>query len=295
MRPTIAQLESFLAVARTLSFRRAADETFTSQSALSAQVMRLEELLGARLLERDRRRVLLTPKGEAAVPLCNAVLAAVDALAGAMRRGGDELAGTLRLGVIPTIAPYVVPRLLPALARAHPDARLLLREDLTARLVAMVQAAELDVLLVDVDADLGALHREPVFADAFVLAVHPGHPLAGRDRVAMAELDDHELMLLEDGHCMSERIRAFCRRPGGEGVCDFRATSLPTLVQMVASSGGATLLPEMAARDLRATATLRLIPFADPAPARRIGLAWRHGDGRAGAFHALARLLEQSC
>ena len=295
MRPSIAQIESFLAVARTLSFRRAAAETFTSQSALSAQVMRLEELLGARLLDRDRRRVLLTPQGEQAMKLCNAVLVAIDDLGAAMKTGADRLAGTLRLGVIPTIAPYVVPRLLPAVAKLHAKARLLLREEPTSRLVAMLQAAELDVLLVDVDTDLGNLHREPIFADAFVLAVPRDHGLASRSQVTLADLDDYELMLLEEGHCLSERVRAFCRRDDGDGVCDFRATSLTTLVHMVANGSGITLLPEMAARDLSTMDGLRLVPFADPQPQRRVGLAWRQGDSRAPAFAELARIVESSC
>jgi LysR family hydrogen peroxide-inducible transcriptional activator len=291
MRPTIAQLESFLAVARTLSFRRAAAESFTSQSALSAQVMRLEDLLGVRLFERDRRRVLLTDKGRQAVELANAVVAAVDGLTGAMRDTGDELRGALRLGVIPTIAPHLVPRFLPAIGTAHPELRLLLREDLTSRLVAMVQAAELDLLLVDVDADLANLEHVRLFEDAFLLAVRDDHDLASLPSVPFAAIDELDLLLLEDGHCLSDRIRSFCRRDD-ESCYDFRATSLTTLVHMVATSGGATLVPEIAMRDFRGIPGLRLVPIASPAPTRCIGIAFRHGDGRDGAFRALGRAIE---
>lgn len=300
MRPTIAQLESFLAVAKTLNFRRAAAESYQSQSALSAQVMRLEELLGAQLLERDRRRVLLTDRGREAVELANRVIDAVDALVGAMRAPSDQLRGTLRLGVIPTIAPHLVPRFLPALRREHPDLRLLLREDLTARLVAMVQAAELDVLLVDLDTELANLQQLFLFDDAFLLAVREDHELATAKQVPFSVVDHLELMLLEEGHCLSDRIRKVCRRAAqqdgddaeGPTYHDFRATSLGMLVQMIASSGGVTLLPEMSAADFRPIPHLRLVPFSAPAPARRIGLCWRPGDGRAPAFAALGALIE---
>ena len=292
MRPTIAQLESFLAVAKTLSFRRAAAESFQSQSALSAQIMRLEELLGVQLFERDRRRVLLTDKGQKAVDLATAAVAAVDSLTGAMRDAGDQLRGSLRIGVIPTIAPHLVPRFLPAIGQAHPELRLLLREDLTSRLVAMVQAAELDLLLLDIDADLANLEHVFLFDDAFLLAVRDDHELAGAREVTFATVDELELMLLEDGHCLSDRIRSFCR--GRDETLDFRGTSLTMLVHMVAQSGGATLVPEMAARDFASVPRLQLVPIATPAPTRRIGIAFRPGDGRREAFRALGELIEAS-
>jgi len=294
MRPTIAQLESFLAVAKTLNFRRAAAESFQSQSALSAQVRRLEELLGAKLLERDRRRVLLTDKGREAVELANRVIAAVDGLTGAMRAPQDELRGSLRLGVIPTIAPHMVPRFLPRVQREHPDLRLLLREDQTARLVAMIQAAELDVLLVDLDGELANLEQVKLFDDAFLLAVREDHELADRKQVPFDVVEDLELMLLEEGHCLSDRIRGFCRRHQDHehAFHDFRATSLTMLVHMIASNGGATLVPEMAATDYRGVDGLRLVPFEAPAPVRHIGLAFRPGDGRAPQFEALGALIE---
>ncbi|MEZ5966631.1 MAG: hydrogen peroxide-inducible genes activator [Planctomycetota bacterium] len=292
MRPTVAQLEAFLAVARTLNFRQAAAETFASQSALSAQVMRLEELLGVRLLERDRRRVLLTPDGEIVRRYAQRVLDAVDEMVGASHPAGDVLAGALRVGVIPTIAPYVVPKLLPAVARAHPKARLLVREDRTNRLVAMVQAGELDVVVLDIDVDIGTLHSEFLFEDAFLLAAPEAHPLAQREHVDLADLDDVDLMLLEDGHCLSDRIRLFCRRAEDREGGDFRATSLGTLVHMVAAGTGVTLLPEMAARELASLPGLRLVPFRPPAPSRRVGIAWRASDGRVPSFHRLAELIE---
>lgn len=295
MRPTIAQLESFLAVAKTLNFRRAAAESFQSQSALSAQVMRLEELLGAKLLERDRRKVLLTDRGREAVELARGVIAAVDALAGAMRAPSDALHGSLRLGVIPTIAPHLVPRFLPGVRERHPDLTLLLREDQTARLVARVQSTELDVILVDLDTELANLQQLFLFDDAFVLAVRDDHALANERSVPFESIDPLELMLLEEGHCLSDRIRTFCRRlpDDDQTYSAFRATSLAMLVHMIATSGGATLLPEMAARDFASVPHLSLVPIDPAAPTRRIGLAWRPGDGRAPAFEALGQAIEE--
>lgn len=294
MRPTIAQLEAFLAVAQTLSFRRAAAETFTSQSALSAQVMRLEELLGVKLLERDRRRVLLTADGKKAQSHAQRVLEAIDTLVGATRADGDVLKGVLRVGFIPTVAPYLVPKLLPAVSQAHPSTRLLLREDRTNRLVAMVQAAELDVIVLDIDVDLATLHSEFLFEDAFLLAVPALHPLASKSEVTLGDLDELELLLLEDGHCLSDRIRSICRQSQDSDSGDFRATSLGTLIHMVASGVGVTLLPEMATREARSIPGLRLIPFKAPAPSRRIGIAWRASDGRVASFRRLAELIEAS-
>jgi LysR family hydrogen peroxide-inducible transcriptional activator len=294
MRPTIAQLEAFLAVARTLSFRRAAAETFSSQSALSGQVMRLEELLGVKLLERDRRRVLLTADGATARQHAQRVLDALDDLVGATRGAGAVLAGGLRVGLIPTVAPYLVPKVLPAVTRAHPEARLLLREDRTSQLVSRLQAGELDVLVLDIDVDLGSLHSEVLFEDAFLVAAPATHPLANKAAVTLADLDDVELLLLEDGHCLSDRIRAICRKSEQNEAGDFRATSLGTLVHMVAAGVGVTLLPEMAAPEYRGLAGLRLLPFQPPAPTRRIGMAWRATDGRVRSFRRLGELIESS-
>jgi LysR family hydrogen peroxide-inducible transcriptional activator len=158
----------------------------------------------------------------------------------------------------------------------------------------MVQSAELDVIVLDIDVDLGSLHRQFLFEDAFQLAVPADHALAARAEATVADLDDVELLLLEDGHCLSDRIRSICRRAESGDGSDFRATSLNTLVHMVASGVGLTLLPEMAAREYRALGGLRLVPFRPPAPARRIGIAWRASDGRVASFQRLAELIEAS-
>ncbi|MCA8942411.1 MAG: hydrogen peroxide-inducible genes activator [Planctomycetes bacterium] len=291
MRPTVQQLEAFLAVSRTLSFRQAAEQTFTSQSALSGQIKRLEEILGVKLFERDRRRTMLTPEGERARDLATRVLDDLDQLTAAMRTDGDPLAGRIRIGAIPTVAPFLIPRLVAKVRTDHPETQLLVLEEPTARLVSRLQDGELDAIVLDVDVELGSAKSMVLFEEALSLAVGNGHELAGRDQVTLDDLDGLDLLLLEEGHCLSDRIRSFCRSDQSE-FGDFRATSLVTLVQMVAAGTGATLLPEMAARDFASVPGLTIVPFAEPAPSRRIGIAWRPTDARGRTIEALAAAIE---
>ena len=294
MRPTIPQLEAFLAVARTLNFRRAADETFTSQSAISAHVKRLEELLGVELFERNRRRTLLTKAGERAQGLAQDLLQQLDQFVESLTDQGDPLAGTMRIGAIPTIAPFVIPRFVSRVAKEHPATKLLVYEETTPQLVARLQAGEVDAILVDVDVDLANSHSEVLFEEALVLTVSEQHPMAQRKSVSLEEVAELDLLLLEEGHCLSDRIRTFCQASESSVHGDFRATSLVTLVHMVAVGTGVTLLPQMAVRDLGRIGGLRLVPFSDPAPTRRIGIAWRPTDRRDRTFRRLGELVESS-
>ncbi len=200
MRPSLRQLEYLVAVADLLHFRRAAEASHVSQPGLSAQIQELERLLGVPLFERDRRHVLPTAASRTAARRARAVLAAVDDLIEEARGHRAPLTGTLRVGVIPTVAPYLLPRVLPALRRTFPDLRLLLREDQTPRLKALLADGGLDVLLLALDTDLGRAVTLPLFRDPFLLAVPPGHRLAGRKGLTERDLVDEELLLLEDGH-----------------------------------------------------------------------------------------------
>ncbi len=200
MRPSLRQLEYLVAVADTLHFRRAAESVHVSQPGLSAQIQELERLLGVRLFERDRRRVLATEAGLAAAARARRVLAEVDRLVETARGHSEPLTGTLRIGVIPTVAPYLLPRALPAIRRAFPRLRALLHEDETPRLVEQLEDGSLDVLLLAMETDLGDAERRPLFSDAFLLAVPPGHRFATRRRLRESDLHDEELLLLEDGH-----------------------------------------------------------------------------------------------
>lgn len=200
MRPTLRQLEYLVALSETLSFRRAADVAHVSQPGLSAQIRELETNLGVRLFERNRRRVLATPAGEEAARRAREILTCVDDLIDAAGGHRKPLMGDLRLGVIPTVAPYLLPRTLPAVRAGHPELRLLLAEDQTPRLVKRLADGALDVLLLALEADLGDSDTLPLFRDPFVLAVPSGHAFAKRKRVREQDLAGESVLLLEDGH-----------------------------------------------------------------------------------------------
>jgi LysR family hydrogen peroxide-inducible transcriptional activator len=292
-RPTVRQLEYLIAVAQHRSFRKAAAATFVSQPGLSAQVARAEELIGVKVFERDRRHVLVTPAGEAVVRAARQILADLDELMRHAQAESDPLAGDLKLGVIPTVAPYVLPRILPAIRKQFPQLRLWLREDQTARLVRQLHGAELDLLLLALDVDLGDVDTEKLFDDPFLLVAPTGHRLATAKRIKAADLEDEPVLLLEEGHCMRAQALDVCRRGGATEHGDVRATSLGTLVQMVAGGLGVTLLPGIAvAAETRAERRLAVVPFAPPVPTRPIGLAWRKASPRATAFATLGAVIE---
>jgi LysR family hydrogen peroxide-inducible transcriptional activator len=289
-RPSLRQLECVVAVAEHLSFRRAAEVCFISQPALSLQIQQLETMLGLRLFERDRRRVLLTPAGEELVPHARAALVAIDGFADAARALRDPLAGTVRVGVIPTVAPYALPGLIAPLKKRFPKLRLLLREDTTAQLVERLQDGRLDLALLALEAELGSLETLPLYSDPFVLVAPATHPVAARKSVREQDLDDQGVLLLEDGHCLRDQVFSICKRAGAHELGDFRATSLNTLVRMVASGTGITLLPAMALpAEVHAQDRLVTLPLERRA-ARTIGLAWRHSTPRRATFELLARL-----
>lgn len=287
---SLRQLQYALAVAEARSFRRAAEACRVSQPSLSAQLAEAERALGVRLFERDRRRVLVTAAGEALVARARAVLVAADDLLEAARRSADPLAGVLRLGVIPTVGPYLLPRAARALRRALPRLQLLWQEERTAALVRRVEAGELDGAILAHEADLGDLVQAELGRDPFVLAVPPGHPLArGEGPVKLGALDGERVLLLDDGHCLRDQALAVCARAGAEEL-GFRATSLHTLVQMVAGGAGVTLLPRIAQGEAP-RAGLRARPLAAPAPGRTLVLAWRRGAAAEPALRAAAEVL----
>lgn len=285
---SLRQLQYAVAVAESLSFRRAAERCRVAQPSLSTQIAQLESALGVRLFERDRRRVLVTAAGRPLLDQARRLLLGADDLLEAAQRAGDPLAGPLRLGVIPTISPYLLPAIAPALRAAYPALALTWIEDRTAELVRSLHAGTLDAALLAVEAELGEVEVAPVARDAFVLATPPGHPLgAPRTPASAAELRDASVLLLEDGHCLREQALAFCTRARTREL-EFRATSLSTLAQMVAGGAGVTLLPELAVPTETRRADLRLRPFADPAPSRTLAIVWRRSSPIAEALRRLA-------
>jgi LysR family hydrogen peroxide-inducible transcriptional activator len=293
-RPSIRQLEGLVAVADHGSFRRAAAAMGISQPALSAQIQQAEQLLGVQVFERDRRRVLVTPAGEDVIARARTALIAVDEVHDAARRRAEPLVGPLRLGVIPTIAPYWLPALLPAVRAKWARLELILREEQTARLLVQLDAGQIDLALLALPVP-GDLTSAPVAREDFLLAAPRGAPvLSRRNTLRERDLDAEKVLLLEDGHCLRDQALAVCARGGAVEAMEVRATSLPTLVQMVAGGLGVTLLPEAAASALVARGSrgpIALARFAQPAPGRTIGLVWRTSSARLREFRLLAETL----
>ncbi|HEY0480885.1 MAG TPA: LysR substrate-binding domain-containing protein [Kofleriaceae bacterium] len=292
-RPSIRQLESLVAVADTGSFRRAATTLGISQPALSAQVQAAEHVLGLQVFERDRRSVLITPAGEDVVSRAREALIAIDAVGDAARKRGEPLVGSLRMGVIPTIAPYWLPALLPEVHRRFPRLELILREDQTSRLLVQLAAGQLELALLAIPVP-GDFTTAPVAREGFVAAAPRGAALLRHRRGKLTErdLDDQTVLLLEDGHCLRDQALEVCKRAGAVESLEVRATSLPTLVQMVAGGLGVTLLPEASVSTLvQKHGPIALAEFAKPVPGRNIGLAWRTSSGRLREFRLLAETM----
>ena len=288
---SLRQLQYVVAVADALSFRKAAQLCHVAQPSLSSQLAQLEQVLGVRLFERDRRRVLATSAGKEVIERARRLLLDADDLSAAARRASDPLDGTLRLGVIPTVSPYLLPHVTPALRAAFPKLTAIWIEDKTDALVLGLGAGRLDAALLALEAELGDVEHEVVSSDPFLLATAPDDPL-GQSAAAVerAELRDADVLLLDDGHCFREQALAYCSRAKVRELA-FRATSLATLTQMVASGLGVTLLPALAVPMEAERAGLHLRPFAAPAPARTLALVWRRRSPIAPALRRVAATL----
>jgi len=291
---TLRQAQYAAAVADLRSFRRAAELCRVSQPALSSQLAALEEGLGTRLFERDRRRVIPTPAGAQILDRLRRLLVEADDLLDAASALADPLAGTLRLGILPTIAPYLLPDAVARLRKGFPRLSLRWVEDRTAALVSALRLGELEGAVVTLESDVEGLEHTEIGRDEFVLAVPRGHPLARRDDpVRASEIDGVPILLLEDGHCFREQALAFCSRAGAEEL-GFRATSLSTLAQMAAGGAGVTLLPRLSVPIENRRGTLVVRPFAPPVPARTLALVWRPRSPLAPALRPLAAALGES-
>lgn len=284
-------------MAEYLHFRDAAAALRMSQPALSAAVAALEENLGTRLVERTTRRVLLTPAGERVAVHAETVLAAMDRLVEEVREVRGPLAGPLRIGVIPTVAPYLLPVLLPRLARDHPRLELTVREQQTDPIMAELLAGRLDVLLLAFPVQTPGVIRIPLYDEDFALVVPAAHPLGGRDltplpRAVLRELD---VLLLNEGHCLRDQSLDVCREVGGRAVSTTYAASLGTLVQLVSGGLGVTLVPETAVPvEVGRGHELVVRRFAPPAPYRTIGLVARGSSPRTAEFEVLANVLRRA-
>ncbi|MEU8340593.1 LysR substrate-binding domain-containing protein [Spirillospora sp. NPDC048832] len=287
-RPTVAQLRAFLALAEHLHFRDAAAALRMSQPALSGAVAALESTLGTRLVERTTRKVLLTPAGERVARRAEVVLAELDRLVDEVKAVQGTLVGPLRVGVIPTVAPYLLPLVLPRLAKEFPDLELSVHEEQTEHIVAELLAGRLDVVLLALPVATEGVAEIVLYDEDFVLVAPPGFEL-GDEEVPREALNDLDVLLLNKGHCMRDQALDICRDVGARAAAATYATSLATLVQLVSGGFGVTLVPETALPvETRRAPNLGLHRFAAPAPFRRIGLGYRSTSPRADEFEALA-------
>lgn len=290
---TLRQLQCLVALAETLHFRRAAERIHLSQPALSAQIAQLEEGLRVLLVERTRRKVLLTPVGREIVERARAVLRDVAELEEVALLARTPLSGTLRVGVLRTLGPYLLPHILPEMRRRHPDLKLYLREEPGERLLAELGHGELDLVIVaDAPRDQEQLTVAPLFREPLWAALPLGHPLTVRGELAPADLSGQQLILLELGDGLREPALALCREAGATEHPAFHATSLDTLRQMVATGLGATLLPALyVAAEALGDDQIAVRPFVAPAPGRAIDLVWRRTTARAEEFRLFTRLI----
>ena len=292
--PTLRQLRHLVALAVERHFGKAATACNVTQSTLSASIRELEDTLQAALVDRTKRSVVFTPLGDETVARAREILREAEELARAAQAAREPLGGTLRMGVIPTIGPFLLPRAFAKLRRSHPRLRLYLREDLTGRLVERLQAGELDVVLLALPYDVGSVETETLFADPFSFCCPADHPLAHSRHVSAAQLGRETLLLLQDGHCLRQHALNACSLRGEPHVDPFEATSLHTIVQMVDNGLGVSLLPRLAVEaGITKGTSLRVIPLEGKAPMREIGLAWRRKTARRGEFQLLGRELKR--
>ncbi|MFF5423266.1 MULTISPECIES: LysR substrate-binding domain-containing protein [unclassified Streptomyces] len=295
--PSLAQLRAFVAVAEHLHFRDAAASIGMSQPALSGAVSALEEALGVQLLERTTRKVLLSPAGERLAGRARTVLDAVAELVEEAEAARAPFTGVLRLGVIPTVAPYLLPTVLRLVHRRYPELDLQVHEEQTSSLLEGLAAGRLDLLLLAVPLGVPGVTELPLFDEDFVLVTPRGHPLAGRDDIPRDALKELRLLLLDEGHCLRDQALDICREAGRSEGAEVTTTAagLSTLVQLVAGGLGVTLLPRTAVtvETARNTALCTGL-FTDPAPSRRVALAMRTGAARHAEFEELAGALRDA-
>ena len=286
---SLRQLRYFDALAQLLHFGRAAEQCAVTQPALSMQIQELEKEIGAVLIERTRAGAKLTPEGQEIARRVASILASIRDLADYARHSASVLTGRLQLGVIPTIAPYVLPKLLPSLRAEHPDLDLHLRETQTQYLIEDLIAGRLDALLLALPVEHPEIEMQVLFEDTFVLALPASRPLPPKAVATPDLFENDRLLLLEEGHCLRDQALSFCDLKQVENLDTFGTTSLSTIVQMVANGLGVTLLPRISLETEARRGEIQVLPFAPPEPHRKVGLAWRQSSPRKRDFAELGR------
>ena len=292
MQMNLRDLRYLVTLADLRHFGRAAEACNVSQPTLSTQIRKLEEELGVALLERAPRQLMLTAVGEDVVRRARRVLADVEQMREAARRTTDPEAGSVRLGIFPTLGPYLLPHVVPRMRQRFPQLELLLVEEKTEVLLQMLRDGRLDAAILALPLHEDWLESAFLFEEPFILAVPGNHPLAGRHGLQLAELVDQDLLLLEDGHCLRDQALEVCALAGAGEKEGFRATSLETLRQMVAAGVGITLLPMLAVKPpVPRSDSIELVSFREPAPIRRLAMVWRRSSGMGGFLQDVAAVV----
>lgn len=290
--PTVKQLRYLVTLVDEGHFGRAAEACFVTQSTLSAGIQELENLLGITLFERSKRHVMPTPEGEELAIRARRVLREVEDMAAYADRGRAPLSGLVRVGAIPTIGPYLLPPMIPAVRASYPDVRLYLREEQTAHLLEGLDSGRLDTAIIALPYDVGGFETLEIMRDRLWVALPADHRLAKRDNLTTRDLDGEDMLLLEEGHCLRDHALSVCTRAQRRDE-DFQATSLFTLIEMVAEGFGITLVPELAAgSEVMRTAGVALKPLSDDGAYRRIAMLWRSTAARGGEYRLLAQVLK---
>jgi LysR family hydrogen peroxide-inducible transcriptional activator len=285
-------LQYFVKLAELQHFSRAAEACFVSQPTLSTQIMKLEEELGVQLVERIPRKVKLTPVGQEIADRARHVLRDIDQIHMAARRSRDPETGSLRLGIFPTLAPYLLPHVVPGIRQRFPSLKLQLAEEKTEDILRLLDNGELDAALLALPLDDDGLEVEILFEEPFMLAMPRSHPLVDKPDIGLDDLDGRELLLLADGHCLRDHALEVCALAGAHERVDFHATSMETLRQMVAAEVGITLMPILAVKPpIAITENMVLRPFSRPAPSRTIALVWRRSSPLGDLMRNLAKCL----
>lgn len=290
----LRDLRYLVALAEHKHFGRAAEASFVSQPTLSTQIRKLEDELGVALVERTPRKVLLTEVGQEIVARARDVLNEVEQIKAIARRTVDPESGTLRLGIFPTLGPYLLPHVIPRIRERFPRLELLLTEEKTEVVLRLLREGRLDAGVLALPIHDPQLHSQFLFEEPFVLAVPDDNPLAARSALRLDDLADQSVLLLEDGHCLRDQALEVCQLAGAGEKAGFRATSLETLRQMVAAHVGITLLPVLAVKPpVPQAAHVRLVQFRTPAPSRKIAMVWRKSSALGGFIKSLTDLFAE--
>jgi LysR family hydrogen peroxide-inducible transcriptional activator len=290
---TLTELKYVVALAGERHFGRAAQKCFVTQPTLSLALAKLEDELGVKLFERNKNEVLVTARGQAIVEQARRVLDEVGKISHIAKGSQDQLAGALRLGVIPTIGPYLLPDLVPILRKRAPSMPLAIEENLTGNLAPMLREGELDVVIIALPFSVPGVKTRVVYEEPFSVVVPEGHPWESRKAVKPAELADENLLVLNAGHCFRDQVLEACPGQANTALPEGRAgSSLETIRNMVASGLGVSVLPASALTPRYASKLLRVVPFSTPAPSRKVALAWRASFDRPMAVDVLAEAIQ---